>query len=75
MQLSQSVSFKDQVHSLTFRVVCYTTEPDLSHLSVEIYGPLHHKAQGKKKKKMSMLFKATLYVPSHDNSWADIRAT
>lgn len=25
-------------------------------------------------KKMSMLFEATFYVPSHDNSWADIRA-
>lgn len=37
MQPSQSVSFKDQVHSLTFRVVCYTREPDPSRLSAEIY--------------------------------------
>lgn len=73
MQPSQSASFKDQVHSLTFRVVCYTGEPDPSRLawkftvSWSLYSV-------KPERKMSILFKATLYVCSHDHSYVDIRA-
>lgn len=72
MRPSRSASFKDQVRSLTFRVVCYTGEPDPSRLawkftvSWSLYSV-------KPDSKMSILFKATLYVCSHDHSYIDIR--
>lgn len=72
MRPSQSASFKDQVRSLTFRVVCYTGESDPSRLAWKftVSWSLYSVTP---ERKMSILFKATLYVCSHDHSYIDIR--